>query len=230
MAETQYQKRMKVRRMSDIERLAQQYSKNVEAMGAQYQQSFADYQKQVATQMAPYETALEQYKTGMANYESQAASYRERLAAYQKALEDFPTSEGTKVGPTFVAGKQGNAIRIDGTLYYVSEFGDTLPENYYAKKRYETKMEYPRHSPARPYQAFVGYDVYKKTPPAAFTEKAPVAPEAPTKPEISAFDQSQFEAKSQELQKTFQREVGERKAARLGAVGRRATRPLLQET
>lgn len=227
MAETQYQKRMKVRRMSDIERLAQQYSKNVEAMGAQYQQSFADYQKQVATQMAPYETALEQYKTGMANYESQAASYRERLAAYQKALEDFPTSEGTKVGSSFAGGKQGDVFRIDGNIYSVK--GD-LPVNYISKPVYETALSYPRHGGPTPYQKLVRYDLYKKTPPEKFTEEAPKAPSAPTKPEIAEFDQSAFEAKSKELSKTFQREVGERKAARFGAVGRRGARPLLQET
>lgn len=226
MAETQYQKRTKVRRMSDIDRLAQQYSKNVEAMGAEYQQSFADYQKQVATQMAPYETALEQYKTGMANYESQAASYRERLAAYQKAVEDFPTSEGTKVGSSFAGGKQGDVFRIDGNIY--SAKGD-LPVNYYSKPVYETRSQMGRHGPLAPYQALVRYDLYKKTPPGKFTEEAPKAPEAPTKPEIAAFDQSQFEAKRKELGQTFQREVGERKAARLGAVGRRATRPMLQE-
>jgi len=63
MAETLYQKRTKVRRMSDIERLAQQYSKNIESMTGQYQQSFADYQKMVAEKMAPYESEVKRYQT-----------------------------------------------------------------------------------------------------------------------------------------------------------------------
>jgi hypothetical protein len=228
MAETQYQKRTKVRRMSDIERLAREYSKNVQAMTGQYEQSYADYQKNVATQMAPYETALEQYKTGMADYESQAASYRQRLAEYQKTLENFPTSEGTKVGQSQVFGKMGSGFRIDGEIYAISE---GLPADYYSKPIYETKYQTKRHSPGlHPYQALVGYDLYKRTLPGKFTEAAPVAPTAPTKPEVAAFDQSQFEAKGKELGKTFQREVSERKAARLGAVSRRATRPMLQES
>ena len=48
MAETLYQKRTKVRRMSDIERLAQQYSKNIASMTGEYEKSYADYQKMVA--------------------------------------------------------------------------------------------------------------------------------------------------------------------------------------
>lgn len=230
MAETMYQKRTKVRRMSDIDRLAQQFSRNIESTTSEYEKSFADYQKQRAALMRPYEDKVRAYNASMATYETQAATYASKLKEYQKALEDFPTSEGTLVGPANAAGRSGYAINIGGTMYYVTEFGDNLPENYYAKKRYETRMEYPRHSPARPYQAFVGYDVYKKTPPAPFKEKAPVAPEAPTAPDLPEFDASQFEAKRKELGKTFQREVSERKAARLGAVGRRATRPMLQET
>lgn len=226
MAETQYQKRMKVRRMSDIERLAREYSKNVESMTSQYQQSYAAYQKDVAAKMAPYETAVEQYKTGMANYEAQAKAYQRKLSAYQKALEDFPTSEGTKIGSSFAGGKQGDVFRIDGNIYSVNA---ELPVNYYSKPVYETAISYPRHGGPTPYQKLVRYDLYKKTPPKEFTEEAPVAPTAPTKPEIAPFDQSQFEAKGKELGKTFQREVGERKSARLGAVGRRMARPMLQE-
>ena len=225
MAESNYQKRMKVRRMSDIERLAQQYSKDAKAMGSEYQTSFADYQKKVAAQMAPYESDLEKYKVDMSAYQSQAAAYQQRLDAYQKALADFPTSTGTKVGVSRQSGRQGDVFIIDGAVYNAK--GD-LPVNYYAKERYETRMEYPRHSPARPYQALVGYDLYKKTPPGEFAEKAPKAPSAPTKPEIAEFDQSTFEAKSKELGQTYQREVGERKSARLAAVSRSSRRPLLQ--
>jgi len=226
MAESLYQKRMKVRRMSDIERLAQQYSKDVRAMGSQYQTSFADYQKQVAAQMAPYESALEKYKVDMSAYQSQAAAYQQRLDAYQKALQEFPTSEGTKVGVSRPSGKQGDVFVIDGTVY--SAKGD-LPVNYFSKPVYETKYQQVRHSAGlQPYQALTGYALYKKTPPEKFTEEAPRAPSAPTKPEIAEFDQSTFEAKSKELGQTYRREVGERKAARLAAVSRSSRRPLLQ--
>lgn len=227
MAETLYKKRTKVRRMSDIERLAREYSKNVQAMTGQYQQSYADYQKQFAEKMAPYESALETYKSSLAKYESESAGYRERLAEHQRALENFESSEGAKVGSATVLGKQGYVYRIDGNVYGVNS---DLPVNYYSKPVYETKYQTLRHSPGlHPYQALVGYDLYKRTPPEKFTEQAPQAPVAPVKPEIPEFDQSAFDVKSKELGKTFQRELGERKAARLGAVGRRVTRPMLQE-
>lgn len=225
MAESLYQKRMKVRRMSDIERLAQQYSKDVKAMSSQYQTSFSDYQKKVAEQMAPYESAIEKYKVDMSAYESQAAAYQQRLDAYQKALQDFPASQGTKVGVSRPSGKQGDVFIIDGTVY--SAKGD-LPVNYISKPVYETRSQSGRHGPLPPYQALVGYELYKKTPPEKFTEEAPKAPSAPTKPEIAEFDQSAFEAKSKELGQTYQREVGERKSARLAAVSRSSRRPLLQ--
>jgi hypothetical protein len=226
MAESIYQKRMKVRRMSDIERLAQQYSKDVRAMGSQYQTSFADYQKQVSAQMAPYESALEKYKVDMSAYQSQAAAYQQRLDSYQKALQDFPTSEGTKVGVSRTGGKQGSVFNIDGAIYSVNA---ELPVNYYSKPVYETKYQQVRHSTGlQPYQALVRHDLYKKTPPEKFTEEAPRAPSAPTKPEIAEFDQSDFEAKSKELGQTYQRELGERKSARLAAVSRSSRRPLLQ--
>lgn len=230
MAETMYQKRTKVRRMSDIDRLAQQFSRNIESTTSEYEKSFAAYQKQRDALMRPYEAKVRAYNASMATYETQAAAYANKLKQYQKALEDFPTSEGTLVGPTFVAGKQGNAFRIDGALYYVNSWGNNLPENYYAKERYKTVTQYNRHGPPTQVQILDGYDVYKKTPPAPFTEKAPVAPEAPTAPDLPEFDASQFEAKRKELGKTFQREVSERKAARFNVVGRRGSRPLLQET
>jgi hypothetical protein len=60
-----------------------------------------------------------------------------------------------------------------------------------------------------------------------FTETAPVAPKAPVAPVVEEFDSGQFQAKRAEAEGTFKREVGERRAARIGAVSRKATRPLL---
>ena len=53
---------------------------------------------------------------------------------------------------------------------------------------------------------------------------APTAPEAPV---IEEFDAAPFEQKKTEAEQTFKRETNERKAARLGAVSRKGTRPLL---
>ncbi len=64
----------------------------------------------------------------------------------------------------------------------------------------------------------------------------PVAPTAPEKfteeqpqlPDIGEFDSSQFVAKKTEAESTLKREIGERRAAKLGAVSRKMVRPMLR--
>lgn len=198
MAETQYQKRMKVRRMSDIERLAREYSKNVQAMTGQYEQSYAAYQKDVAAKMAPYEAEVARYQSElMPAFESQKAAYQSKLDQYNAMLAEIakdPVIERTNTKTSYV---------------YVSDpmsafFGGYMP----VQQTYKT---------------------YEKKPIPAFTEKAPTAPAAPVRPAVQEFDTSKFAASKAQAESTFKREVGERKAARLGAVGRRITRPMLQE-
>lgn len=52
--------------------------------------------------------------------------------------------------------------------------------------------------------------------------------EPPTAPKIEAFDTSAFETERKGLEAGLQRELGERRAARLAAVSRRGSRPMLQ--
>jgi hypothetical protein len=61
-----------------------------------------------------------------------------------------------------------------------------------------------------------------------FNKKAPSAPTSPKAPEVGKFDEAPFEQRRQELQTTYQRELAERKSARLGAARRGSTRPMLQ--
>ncbi len=206
MAETLYQKRTKVRRMSDIERLAAEYKRNVEAMTGEYQRSFGEFEAGRAKAMEPYNVALEQYKAQFADYEKQAASYKERLAAHSAALADVQANPRQLVGRTIGGGKRGFMYEIGGQRY--SERAG-LPEGY---------------------SVDANQNLYKDRPIPKFTEKAPMAPTSPTMPELAEFDSSGLAAKRGELEATFKREVGERRAARLGVVSRRATRPMLQET
>jgi hypothetical protein len=110
------------------------------------------------------------------------------------------------VGRTIGGGKRGFMYEIEGQRY--SERAG-LPEGY---------------------SVDANQNLYKDRPIPKFTEKAPMAPTAPTMPELGEFDTSAFQAKRGEAETTFKREVAERRAARLGAVGRRATRPMLQGT
>jgi hypothetical protein len=184
--------------MSDIERLAQQYSKNIESMTGQYQQSFADYQKMVAERMAPYESEVKRYQTElMPAFESQKSQYQSKLDAYNVTLAEIAKDP---------------LIAKTGTR--------TVAKPYYDP--FTNVFSY--------YPAQETYTYYEKKPIPKFTETAPKAPSAPVRPAIAEFDTSQFAAKKAETESAFKREVGERKAARLGAVSRRATRPMLQET
>jgi len=79
---------------------------------------------------------------------------------------------------------------------------------------YETKRE--------------NFTYYEPKPIPTFTEKAPALPTAPVAPNIEKFDEGEFGAKRTAAESTFKREVGERRAARLGAVSRKMTRPMLR--
>jgi len=228
-------KQPRLRRMTDIDRLADQYKKNVEAITGEYQQSFGAFQAEQTKKMEPYNVAAEQYKTAMGEYETQAQSYRNKLTAYQKAIEDFPTSAGEKANvPTRVI--RGNTFYTIGGVQYPKT---DLPANYFIADVMGEVPETVRQGQGRGARnvptgrmvtAKVGEELRVRTPPGAFSEKMPTAPTAPTMPELGEFDASTFQAKRGEAETTFKREVAERKAARLGAVGRRATRPMLQES
>lgn len=68
---------------------------------------------------------------------------------------------------------------------------------------------------------------YEPKPIPTFTERAPEAPSIPMAPQVERFQGGeQFESKRSQLGQTMQREVGERRAARLQATSRR-TRTML---
>lgn len=170
------------------------------------------YKSSVDALTGEYQTAFTGYQAGVAEkmkpYEAQMATYKESLlptyetqkAAYQKKLDDY------------------NAVLAD------LQKNPVIPTTGYKEVKkprwglwglagYETTQE-----------AFTYY-VPKEIP--KFTETAPAQPEIPSAPTIEEFDSSQFAAKKTEAEGTFKREVGERRAAKLGAVSRKATRPLL---
>jgi hypothetical protein len=221
--------------MTDIDRLAAEYRRNVDAMTGEYQKAFGEFEAGRAKTLEPYNLASAQYQTAFADYEKQAAGYRERLGAYQKAIEDFPTSAGERVNAPTWRNRGGAGFTIGGVQYRADE----LPVNYFLADVMGEVPEMVTQGAGRGARkvptgkmvtAVVGQELRKRTPPGEFTEKAPTAPTTPTMPELAEFDSSRFAARRGELESTFKREVGERRAARLGAVSRRATRPMLQET
>ncbi len=200
---TQYQMARVARKSSDITRLASQYKNSVNDLSGQYQSSFAEYQKKRDEIMAPYNAATDKYKADFSTYETNLASYKDSLSAYQKRLADVTANplEQLDVQRRVVRGA-GQQFFIDGGWKTSGQLGDDYTVE--------------------------GTSVYKRRSAGTFDAKAPTAPEVPTAPTVEEFDSSQFDAKRAELDTSYKREVGERKAARASAVSRKSARPLLQ--
>jgi len=183
---TQYQKRMMVRKSSDLTKLAEQFKKDIEKSTGEYKSAFAGYQKQREEAMAPYEIASKQYReVQMPAYESAKASYEERLNKFNEALSGFQPK--AKIEAPFRLSldllnpkKAPEQIwTIDGKKISSSN----LPEGYSVEV-----------APAGTKNRF--YDLYKDNPVPTFSEKAPSAPSAPQAPQIAGFDETQFEQKA----------------------------------
>lgn len=214
------------RRMTDIDRLAQQYSRSINELTGQYETSFSDYQKQVAQQMAPFEEAWARYKTEvLPTYERQAADYRARLGQYQSQLEDIQKNPSEMVDVPSRYTRGGRRYTIGG-----QEYGEyNLPEGYFLEAVVTGKADIKNRSGQITGQRDITEDrLFRTKTLPSFTEKAPTAPTAPKAPEVAAFDASQFEQRRGQLQEEYGREVGERRAGRLSAVSRRSRRPMLQ--
>ena len=215
------------RRMTDIDRLAQQYSRSVNELTGQYETSFGDYQKQVAQQMAPFEEASARFKTeALPTYERQAADYRARLGQYQSQLEDIQKNPSEMINaPIRYVGRSGPLYAIDGKEYSKNK----LPEDYFFESVVTGKRDIKNRSGQVIGQSDITEDrLFRTKTLPGFTEKAPTAPTAPTAPEVAGFDASQFEQRRGQLQEEYGREVGERRASKLTAVSRRSRRPMLQ--
>lgn len=190
MAITQAQMRMlQRRRTTDIDRLAQQYKKNVEALTGEYQSAFGDYQARVNEQMKPFEEQMAKFKAAdMPAYEAAKANYQQLLDSYNEQLKALEAEPGTYRTERVMVGR-----------------------TWYGKKQYEN------------------VEVFEPKPVPKFEAKMPEAPMAPTPPAIEKFDTTQFEQRRGQLQSELQRELGERRAGRMGAVSRRSQRSMLRE-
>jgi hypothetical protein len=213
---TAYQKRMMLRKQSDLTRIAEQYKKNIEAMTGQYQSEFAAYQNQRDELMAPYEAAVKQYReVQMPQYESAAAAYRQRLENFNNSLSDYEANPEQRQAVFQIVGGSPAAWQVKNlSTGKVGQMPSSAIDDL-RSQGYEQD----------------GSTFYKVTTRAVpkFNEKAPVAPAAPTAPQLPEFDQEKFEQQRAQLQTSYQREVGERKGARLAAVSRRTSRPLLKD-
>jgi hypothetical protein len=217
------------RRTGGLDRLAAEYQKQVASMTDEYTKSFSAYQQRVSEQMAPFESAMAQYReVAMPQYQAQVADYNAKLEAYQRQLAELekdPVIERTErvmVGRNLVGKKKYQNI-----TYY-----EPKPIPQFATPRVERRELPPADSfmeqIERRFRSARGlnpdYDEVTVYDPI----KAPEAPEVPNLPQLEQFDSSKFENKRSQLAQNVQREVGERRAARMNVTKRGALRPLLR--
>jgi hypothetical protein len=195
--------RLQRRQGGGIDRLAKDYQRSIDSLIGEYGSAFTEYSKRIGEQMIPYDAAVKLYQSKSDAYLGQVGEYEKKLKERQQLIQDISERPTETVGASF----RGNYVSIGGREYKKNK----LPEGYFIDKDFRGDLA-----------------VFKNREIPALTEPPPKAPKAPDLPEQQAFDDSKFKAKRAELASSYQREVSERKAARLGAVGRRSTRTLLQ--
>ena len=168
------------------------------------------YKSSVDSLSGEYQTAFTGYQSGVAEkmkpFEAQMATYKDSLlptyeaqrSAYQKKLDNYNVElADVQNNPGTVTSRKAT---IPSSNWFLATLGMTDD---------------------------ITIETFNPRPIPKFTEKSPIAPKAPTAPTVEEFDSSNFTAKKTEAESTFKREVDERRAAKLGAVSRRGSRPLL---
>ena len=171
------------------------------------------YKSAVDQLTGEYQTAFTGYQAGVAEkmkpFEAELATYKESLlptyeaqkTSYQKNLEDYNK---------LLADLEANPV-TEATGY-----------KQVKKPRYGLFGLAGYNTVNEPFTYYIPKEIPK------FTETAPTPPATPMAPTVEAFDSGEFAAKKEEVESRFKRELGERRAAKIGAVSRRMTRPLLQ--
>lgn len=204
------------RKTSDIQRLAKQYQSQSTGLTGEYETAYAGYQKNVTEQMAPFEQAMRQYQeVDNPSYERAKSAYEEKLTNFKSELESIGNNSQNKEGPFF------KVISGDDRGKYILVAGKTQKQ-YAPNEVFESYAKGLQDDGTGNF-----YKITEKKVP-TFSEKPPSAPTAPTAPKIDPFNEEPFTKKREELETTYQRELSERKSARLGAARRGSTRPMLQ--
>lgn len=222
---TMYQKRRAIRRgTSDIERLAQQYQQEIAGITGEYEKQYSAYAADIGqkeevfnVQKKAYEEKygaylgkISEYNTGMNAYSTAVDEYLKKEAETQERVMELPRDKYGKIYYDVNGKRAGLTELIDNPKAYGFEY---VVSPFEAGFRGTSKV--------------IAKPINPLTAPVAPTTPEKFAEAQPEMPAIGEFDASQFEAKKTQAEQTLKREIGERKAARLGAVSRKATRPLL---
>lgn len=225
---TMYQKKRAMRRgTSDITRLAQQYQQEIAAITGEYENQYSAYAADIGQKEEVFNVQKKAYEEKYGAYLGKVSEYNTGMNAYSTAIDEYLKKE---------AASQEQVLqsigKIGGTTYF-----DISGKRVSTIDVQKNPKQYGFDYVVTPYEAgFRGTGKWIVKP--TNTLEKPVAPSAPEKfteaqpemPAIGQFDSSKFETQKSQSEQTLKREIGERKAARLGAVSRKATRPLLSGT
>lgn len=207
----QFQINRLARKNKNLFDLANQYKNNSNALTGEYERSFSDYTDKRAEAMKPYEAAMTQYTSASEVYRAQADKYRERLQYHQNILADIAKTPYQQRGYYLTHARDGGSSMRDVVIDGVGRFReDRLPAGI---------IDVVENNQRK---------IYQKREAPSFNEVAPVAPTAPKAPVIEEFDKASFDQKRADLDMGYKRELGERRASKANAVGRKQARPLLQ--
>jgi len=186
--------------------LARRSTSDIDRLAKQYKSAIEQITGEYTTAFTGYQAnvaeKMKPFEAELATYkESSLPAYEAQKASYLKNLEDYNK---------LLADIEANPVIEATGIKQVK----TPRFNLFGIAGYETKSE--------PFTYYIPKEIPK------FTETAPTAPATPMAPTVEEFDSGQFAAKKEEVESKFKRELGERRAAKVGAVSRKATRPMLQ--
>jgi uncharacterized phage infection (PIP) family protein YhgE len=163
-----------------------------------------EYQQQIAAMTDQYSKGFSEYQRRVGE---QMAPFEAAMAQYQQVAQPQYQQQLAEYNAKLEAYQRQLAELEKEPV--IERTGTAQTRTWYGKKKTQTFTYYePKEIPT-------------------FSAQAPTAPDIPQAPQVEAFDSSQFEAKRGQLGQTMQREVGERRAARLNVV-RRGNRTMLQ--
>jgi hypothetical protein len=218
MAATRFQKAFQTkRRTGEVDRLTKQFQQQTSGLLGEYG--------------AEIEKKKSEYDTRMAEFNKTNETYKQKLSDYQSILKDIEEKRGDWIPVPIVRYRQsyrhgGPDVAIyDIPRDFVSVHGQTTfpsQEGLGGHKSFDSLGTQGIRTKVENGQ---GYVERQKRIPAPFTEKAPVAPEAP---DLKMAEEMQTRKKS--LSSDYEREIAERKAGRVGSVSKRAqSRPMLSK-
>jgi hypothetical protein len=222
MALTYAQKQMAKRRSGDINRLTSDYQRAVE----QYKTNVGGKETAFQAEMAKYNEAFGGYEQRSTAYQKRLLDYMNKMKAYQSApMEQYRPGRGFTYIPRL------NAYSMADTQSYGRNvFGPKVASGPFISEMVADPNAARGGIPTYAFRIKPGYEfsggtIYGKSiqSPGAFTEKfEEQAPAAPAAMDISA------ERTALQGEKDYtDREIDERKKARLRAVGRGTQRGML---